>query len=77
MEAGLLGCKIVTTDRGTTKEHFGDKAWYCDPTSQSSINKALESAWKARGDRGLKEHLKSLSWKSIAQKTQEVYEEVV
>lgn len=77
MEAGLMGCKVVSTDRGTTKEHFGKNVWYCSPRSESSIEKALADAWKAPSSDALKDHLKKLTWHDIAEKTQEAYEAII
>lgn len=44
LEAGLSGCSIVTTDRGSAIEYFGDLACYCDPGSINSIRSAIAKA---------------------------------
>src|SRR6202012_3912692 len=44
LEAAAMGCNIVITDKGDTKEYFGDQAFYCEPDSPSSILAAAEAA---------------------------------
>lgn len=44
IEAGLAGCKLVLSDSTWTREHFGDHAFYCDPTEQSSVVTAVQAA---------------------------------
>ena len=49
LEAALCGCNIVTTDRGYTRDYFGDMAWYCDPYDNRSIRRAVEAAHACAG----------------------------
>ncbi|HSX02865.1 MAG TPA: glycosyltransferase family 4 protein [Candidatus Saccharimonadia bacterium] len=44
MEAACGGCTIVSTNRGSTREYFGDLVHYCDPFSRASLVKALRAA---------------------------------
>jgi len=44
LEAGAMGCNIVITDKGYTREYYEDYAFYCDPGNPSSILKAVDSA---------------------------------
>ncbi|MCM8804626.1 MAG: glycosyltransferase family 4 protein [Candidatus Omnitrophica bacterium] len=44
LEASVIGCNIVTTTEGSTKEYFGDYAWYCKPYDIESIRKATIKA---------------------------------
>ncbi|MEP7374666.1 MAG: glycosyltransferase family 4 protein [Chitinophagaceae bacterium] len=48
LEAAAMGCNIVITEKGFTREYFGDDAFYCDPGSPESIFNAVENA--AQGD---------------------------
>ena len=36
LEAAAMGCNIVITDKGFTREYFGDDAFYCDPGDPES-----------------------------------------
>lgn len=47
LEAGALGCALVSTDRGSAAEYLGQDADYCDPTEVTSIRSALERALAA------------------------------
>jgi glycosyltransferase involved in cell wall biosynthesis len=47
LEAGALGCALVSTDRGSADEYLGSTAEYCDPNQVSSIREALERALSA------------------------------
>ena len=41
LEAAAMGCNIVITDKGDTREYFENFAYYCDPTSAQSIFDAM------------------------------------
>ena len=44
LEAAAMGCNIVVTDKGDTREYFETNAIYCDPGSPESIYIAVEKA---------------------------------
>lgn len=44
LEAGAMGCNIVITDKGFTREYYGDYAFYCDPDNPASIYTAVDNA---------------------------------
>ena len=75
LEAGLAGCNVVTTDRGTTTEYFSDLAWYCDPADQKSIEKAVDEAYRAHKSSRLRKHLlEHFTWDEVAKRTEQAYE---
>ena len=39
-----MGCNIVITEKGFTREYFGDDAFYCEPGDPESIYNAVENA---------------------------------
>ena len=43
IEATVMHCNIVITDRGDTREYFGSDAFYCDPVDPQSILTAIEN----------------------------------
>jgi len=62
-----MGCNLVITDRGDTKEYFGNYAYYCEPDSIGSIRKAIIKACESPINPKLKEHiLKNFTWKKTA-----------
>ena len=74
LEAGLSGCNIVSTDRGSTKEYFKDFAEYCNPSSIDSIKKAVIKAFHKPKDDRLKIYiLKNYTWDRTAEETLEAY----
>ena len=77
LEAAALGCNIVITDKGDTKEYFEAYAWYCDPDSTASVFSAVEKAAAAGFNEQLRTKiLKQYTWEQAAGKTLEAYREV-
>jgi glycosyltransferase involved in cell wall biosynthesis len=74
LEAAVSGCSIVVTDKGDTKEYFGDQAVYCDPGSPASIRDALEKAAGQGPSAALQEKILSkFSWQHAARITLRAY----
>ena len=78
LEAGAMGCNIVTTMVGSAHEYFGDDAWYCDPEDIGSIKSALCAAHSApKSDNLQKRILKRYTWEEAARQTRRAYEEAL
>ena len=78
LEAAAMGCSLVITDKGDTKEYFGDQAVYCDPGSPASIRKALEKAIMNGPSTKLREKiLAQYSWEHTAVATREAYRAIL
>jgi glycosyltransferase involved in cell wall biosynthesis len=78
LEAGLAGCNIVTTDRGSTLEYFRDYAEYCDPSSVISIRKAVLKAYEKPKSMELSQHIfERFSWTAAAQQTLKAYRKIL
>lgn len=78
LEAAMAGCNIVSTDRGTTCEYFGDLAWYCDPADAGSIRDAVIAAYNAPRRPDLAALVKErFTWEHAARATAAAYEDVV
>ncbi len=45
LEAAVMGCNIVITDKGYTRAYFKDFAFYCNPASPESIRDAILKAY--------------------------------
>jgi glycosyltransferase involved in cell wall biosynthesis len=74
LEAGAMGCNVVITDKGDTREYFGSDAFYCDPGSIESIRAALVKAYEAPVAPVLRERiLRQYTWERTAEKTLEGY----
>jgi glycosyltransferase involved in cell wall biosynthesis len=77
LEAAAMGCNIVVTDRGDTRDYFGDDAWYCDPDDETSIREAIDAAYRAPYDTGFRKRiLENFTWGRAAEKTLQCYQSV-
>lgn len=80
LEAGLSGCGIVTTDRGSALEYFGNLACYCNPGSAASIRSAVTKARSIPDQTrdALKKHIvKNFLWENAALETLSAYEKIL
>ena len=78
LEAGIMGCNLVITDKGDTREYFRDYAYYCEPDSIYSIRQAIVKAYESPVNPELKERtLKNFTWEKTAEKTLEEYNKVL
>jgi glycosyltransferase involved in cell wall biosynthesis len=77
LEAAAMGCNLVITEKGDTREYFGDHAWYCDPASPASILAAVQGAAMAKRQDALVEKVPKLyTWRAAAAATSRAYEEI-
>jgi glycosyltransferase involved in cell wall biosynthesis len=75
IEAALMGCNIVITDKGDAKEYFSDDAFYCDPEKPQSILESIEKASEAEFNGSLREKiLKKYTWRQAALQTHLAYQ---
>jgi glycosyltransferase involved in cell wall biosynthesis len=80
LEAGLSGCNLALSDRGSVREYFGESAWYCDPGDPGSIRAAAAGAFAApRGHHHeLRDRISTeFTWERAAGELHRVYREVV
>ncbi|HEV2483999.1 MAG TPA: glycosyltransferase family 4 protein [Terracidiphilus sp.] len=78
LEAGLAGCNLVITDRGDTREYFGDMAFYCDPGSEISIRDAVLKAYAAPVCTELQDRIRSkFNWTKTAEATLDAYRQIL
>lgn len=75
LEAGLAGCNLVSTNRGSAREYFGKMIRYCDPDSQESIREACLAAFHSEVDHHLSKYIEeNFSWRQAAITTLEAYQ---
>jgi glycosyltransferase involved in cell wall biosynthesis len=75
LEAGSMGCNLVVTEKGDTRDYFGDDAIYCEPDSVDSIRAAVEQAVAKPRSTGLQRRIRAeYTWQKAAQATREGYE---
>lgn len=64
LEAGAMGCNLVITDKGDTRNYFDNYAFYCQPDSIESIKKAINQAYTSPVDPKLRSHIvTNYTWK--------------
>lgn len=74
LEAAAMGCNIVVSPEGTTRDYFGDSAFYCDVNDPRSIRKAIDAAYAAEYDCSFGEKvLRDYTWERAAERTIEGY----
>jgi len=75
LEAAIMGCNIVVSNRGDVRDYFGNDAFYCDPGNTTSIREAILKAYHAPFNPKLADRIrKTYNWKTAAQKTLEGYQ---
>jgi glycosyltransferase involved in cell wall biosynthesis len=78
LEAAAMGCNIVITDKGFTREYFGNNAFYCDPGDPASIYRAIESASNCPGSSELQQKiLQDFTWRRAAASTADAYKKAI
>ena len=78
LEAAAMGCNIVITEKGDTREYFEDFAYYCEPDKPDSIRRAIQSALQEPVDPALRERVQSkYRWEITASETLEAYKTVL
>lgn len=78
LEAAVMGCNIVVTDKGDTKDYFRDDAWYCNPDSEESIREAVTAAYNAPySEEFRKRILDNYTWERAAEETYKAYQQVL
>lgn len=75
IEAAAMGCNIVITDKGDTREYFGDDAFYCNPADPASILAAVEKASTAEINENLRKKItEKYTWQQAALQTLKAYQ---
>ncbi|WP_266204896.1 glycosyltransferase family 4 protein [Pontibacter kalidii] len=78
LEAAAMGCNVVITEKGDTKEYFGNMAFYCEPDDVGSIKRAVIRALEAPRNSQLQAHvLQHYTWEKTARQTLRAYEHVL
>ncbi len=78
LEAAVMGCNIVITDKGDTVDYFGNMAFYCNPGDPGSIRKAVDEAYHSPFSDKLKNIiLNQYTWDKAAEKTLQAYKKAL
>lgn len=78
LEAASMGCNVVITQKGYASEYFNDSAFYCDPSSPSSIKAAVEKAAIAHPSKEFQQKIFShFTWQAAADSTYQGYQKCI
>ena len=78
LEAGYLGCKLIVSPNGDTKDYFENYANFCEPSSIISIRNTIDKVDKLYNSNALKNRIdKEYNWKNTARLTQSVYLNII
>lgn len=78
LEAAAMGCNVMITEKGFTKEYFGDDAFYCDPGDTESIFIGIEKASQTICNKKLQQKiLHNYTWQRTAAITLEAYKKII
>lgn len=78
LEAAAMGCNVVITDKGDTREYFENLAYYCDPDSTASIFNAVKRAAENDVDKRLQQKIFSVyTWRTTAKLTLQAYNDIL
>lgn len=78
LEAALMGCNVVISNRGDVRDYFQDDAWYCDPTDPDSIRQAILEAYNAPVSSKLADRVRrEYNWQNAAKMTIQAYEKAL
>lgn len=78
LEAAVMGCRVVITAKGYTREYFENEAAYCDPGSPPSILAAIEKAASTPPSNTLRQKiLDQYTWQHAACQTAAAYKHVL
>jgi len=78
LEAGVMGCSVVVTDKGDQREYFDKFAHFCAPDDVASIRRAVDAAHAAPRSSAFIELIREkYTWHCAAEKTLAAYREVL
>ena len=78
LEAAAMGCNVTITEKGYTREYFGNDAFYCDPESPESIFNGIETAARTDCQTALQQKiLRNYTWQKAAKITSEAYQKII
>jgi glycosyltransferase involved in cell wall biosynthesis len=74
LEAGIMHCNLLITDKGDTRDYFDDLATYCDPISVESIRTGIVKVMGQSYNEDLSQKIaEKYTWDKTAQATLDGY----
>jgi glycosyltransferase involved in cell wall biosynthesis len=77
IEAAGLGCRIVASSWGTTRDYVGDEVTWCEPDNPASVHDAVMKACATPASPVLAESISRCTWKRSAEIILEAYDRLM
>lgn len=78
LEAAVMGCSVVVSPNGDTREYFGEDAEYCDPGDPESIRDAVLRAYDLPASTNLVKRIRTeFTWENTAGAAHEAYQRLL
>lgn len=78
LEAAVMGCNLVVSPKGDTREYFDSMVFYCDPNDVESIKNAVLAAYSSELNKNLGKYIiENYNWKNAAAQTLSAYKEAL
>ena len=78
LEAGVMNCNLLVTDRGDTKYYFEDYAAYCEPGDVDSIREGIIKVMSSEFNPLLKKRIiDNFTWRHTAEETLQGYKQAL
>jgi len=78
LEAAAMGCNLAVSEKGSTREYFGDLAEYCTPDDLDKIKLAIDRAYLKKNNGALQNKIfKKYTWEIAAKNTLYGYKQVL
>ena len=76
LEAAAMGCPVVITQHGSTRDYFAERALFVDPFDESTLARALTKVldgWRAGGEESIAD---LFNWRAAAKATMHGYRSI-
>lgn len=78
LEAAMMGCTIVVSENGDTRDYFQNDVFYCDPSDVKSIYSSIVNASNSDYSKALENRiLQFYNWNYAAEITLNVYNKII
>jgi len=77
LEAARLGANVVVTEYGTSRDYFGELAFYAQPNKPEDIFNAVTAAFHRPKSESLKAHVERYTWDNSSSEVLAVYQSLL
>ncbi|MFQ6576117.1 glycosyltransferase family 4 protein [Pseudomonas sp. UM16] len=78
LEAAAMKCNLLITEKGDTRDYFGEYARYCDPSSVQSIRQGVVDVMQQEFDQRMRDRtILNYTWDKTAEATLQGYKKAI